>query len=224
MKAGAVTIGQSPRKDVIPDMQKILGPEIEIVERGALDGLSEDEIGRLGPQHGEHFLVTRLREGREVRLAARRVPAMLSGCIAGLEMEGADIIVVLCTGELPGLSAKRLVLFPDLLLQHVVCAVLAGRKLGVMVPAAEQIPFLRQRWQKVGYDAALAAASPYLCTPAEIGRQAARLGREGVDLVVLDCIGYGIEAKSAVARATGRPVILPRTILARIVRELLCAS
>jgi protein AroM len=222
MRVGAVTIGQSPRRDVIPDMRKILGPEIEVVERGALDDLSAGEIRRLGPQPGEHLFVTRLRDGSEVRLAARRVPAMLSGCIAELEREGVDIIVVLCTGELPGLSSKRLVLFPDRILQHVVCGVLAGGKLGVMVPAAEQIPFLRRRWQKVGYDPALAAASPYVSTPEEIGEQAVRLGQEGVDLVVLDCIGFGIEAKSAVARATGRPVILPRTILARLARELLC--
>ena len=36
---GLVTIGQSPRADVVPDMAAILGPGVAIRERGALDGL-----------------------------------------------------------------------------------------------------------------------------------------------------------------------------------------
>ena len=38
-RLGIVTIGQTPRTDVIPEMAEVLGPGVEIVERGALDGL-----------------------------------------------------------------------------------------------------------------------------------------------------------------------------------------
>jgi hypothetical protein len=34
---GLVTIGQSPRSDVVPDMAAILGPGVEIGEAGALE-------------------------------------------------------------------------------------------------------------------------------------------------------------------------------------------
>jgi hypothetical protein len=37
---GLVTIGQSPRPDVVPDMVEIIGPGVEIREAGALDGLA----------------------------------------------------------------------------------------------------------------------------------------------------------------------------------------
>ena len=44
MKIGALTIGQSPRKDVIPEMREVLGTEVDIVEKGVLDDLSLEEV------------------------------------------------------------------------------------------------------------------------------------------------------------------------------------
>ena len=38
-------------------------------------------------------------------------------------------------------------------------------------------------------------------------------------MVILDCMGYTQEMKNEVCRITGKPVILPRTLLARVVRE-----
>ncbi len=35
---GTVTIGQSPRVDLIPELRAILGEEVQIIEAGALDG------------------------------------------------------------------------------------------------------------------------------------------------------------------------------------------
>ncbi len=36
-KIGMLTIGQSPRDDIIPPLKEILGPDHEILEAGALD-------------------------------------------------------------------------------------------------------------------------------------------------------------------------------------------
>ena len=43
---------------------------------------------------------------------------------------------------------------------------------------------------------------------------------DGVDLIVLDCIGFTKEMKRMFAEFTGKPVILPRTLLARVVSEM----
>ena len=37
-KIGMITVGQSPRDDIVPAMSRILGPGIEILQKGALDG------------------------------------------------------------------------------------------------------------------------------------------------------------------------------------------
>ena len=41
MKIGAVTIGQSPRVDVTPDILPILGDKIELVQAGVLQNLGK---------------------------------------------------------------------------------------------------------------------------------------------------------------------------------------
>ena len=60
-----VTIGQSPRSDVLPDIIKETQTQFEVTERGALDGLTDEAIVNLAPQPGEERLVTRLRDGRD---------------------------------------------------------------------------------------------------------------------------------------------------------------
>ena len=44
MKVGALTIGQSPRVDIIPEIQSVSGPSIEIVEKGVLDRLKLEAV------------------------------------------------------------------------------------------------------------------------------------------------------------------------------------
>jgi protein AroM len=73
-RLGLVTIGQTPRTDVVPEMAEVLGPGIEIVERGALDGLDIQAITALAPGPGDEVLVTRLRGGAPVFVAGGASP------------------------------------------------------------------------------------------------------------------------------------------------------
>ena len=67
-RVGLITIGQSPRVDITSDIKDVLGSQIEIVECGALDNLSHEEINALRPSEGEYILVTRLRDGSTVKI------------------------------------------------------------------------------------------------------------------------------------------------------------
>mgnify|MGYP001754987607 FL=1 len=60
-KLGAITVGQSPRTDVTDDIMGIFQGKVEILERGALDGLTVEDIDRLAPDAGEYVLVSRMR-------------------------------------------------------------------------------------------------------------------------------------------------------------------
>lgn len=44
---GAVTIGQAPRVDIIPELATILGLGVQVREAGALDGLSKEGLSRI---------------------------------------------------------------------------------------------------------------------------------------------------------------------------------
>ena len=54
-KLGLITIGQSPRTDVLPDIEPIFGREIELHHAGALDGLTKEEIRFLSREEGLAF-------------------------------------------------------------------------------------------------------------------------------------------------------------------------
>jgi len=60
--------------------------------------------------------------------------------------------------------------------------------------------------------------SPYMSENVKIVANEFR--KENVDIIVLDCIGYGKEIARIIKEATNKPVLLPRTLLARIIREL----
>ena len=49
MKIGALTIGQSPRNDLIPEIEAFF-KGAEIIQLGALDGLSKEQIADVKAQ------------------------------------------------------------------------------------------------------------------------------------------------------------------------------
>lgn len=217
-RLGALTIGQSPRTDVIPDLRTVLGHDVEIVEAGALDDLSPDEIARLAPDHTDTVLVTRLRDGGSVRVAHRHVVPLLHRQIDALA-SSVEAILLLCTGTFEPFTASRPVVYPERLMVAVAAA-LAPRHVGVITPDARQIDDQLRRWKQVAPRITAVAASPYDAA-ATLPALAAGLANEGADLIVLESLGYSLAMKAAVRSAARRPVLLPRTILARAAAELL---
>lgn len=62
-RVGFITIGQAPRNDIMKELYPLLGHEIEIIEKGALDEISINEIKDLKPEKDDFPLITRLRDG-----------------------------------------------------------------------------------------------------------------------------------------------------------------
>ena len=83
-KIGAITVGQSPRVDLIPEIQPILGDSVEIIQAGALDGLSKEEIAKFVPRPGENVLVSRLTDGTSATFGESYILPRLQLCIDDL--------------------------------------------------------------------------------------------------------------------------------------------
>lgn len=216
---GLVTIGQSPRDDILPQMQPFLPAGLSMRQMGALDGLTLAEIAALAPGPGDYVLHTRMRDGTAVTVGRAGILPLLQGCLERLEGEGANPIVLLCTGEFPELRSRALLIEPDRLLASVVQA-LRPRRLGVLVPLAVQIEAAAGKWRSVGAELLLEAASPY-GDPAEIGRAAEALRSWSPELVVMDCMGYTQMHKRLVVQATGSLVFLASAMIASVVGVLL---
>ncbi|NPV69544.1 MAG: AroM family protein [Firmicutes bacterium] len=217
---GTLTIGQSPRVDLIPEMKDILGGNVEVLEAGALDGLTLEEVQGLYPGPDDYVLVTRMADGTSVKIAERHILPRMQERIDGLVARGAEIIALVCTGEFPPFHCDRLIVRPQRVLHNTTAAVAGGLNLGVLLPDADQIPQGTRRWTGAASAVRIEPASPY--GPVEaIGRAAANLREWGAQLVVMDCIGYTLAMKDTVREITGVPVVLARSIVARVVAELL---
>ena len=216
---GLVTIGQSPRPDVVPDMVEIIGPGVEIREAGALDGLGRAEIDARAPRGDDEILVTRLADGTPVFLGRQRIEGLLEQRIAALEAGGATLTALMCTGDFPRLRARRPIVQPQPVLVGALGGISWPGRLGVVVPAVPHVPQAIERWRGEGFEPLVVALSPYEEEdPTAVGRAAE--GLRGSGLVVLDCMGFRRKTRDEFRELIGAPVLLANLLVARVIAEL----
>ncbi len=218
---GTVTIGQSPRTDVIPDVISVLGPDIEIREAGALDGLSKEKIASFAPQKGDYVLVTRLADGSTVQVAEQYITPRVNEKIAAHFKSGISVVLLLCTGEFPDFEEGGLLIRPQKVLFNAAASVAEGMRVGVLTPSPEQVEQAEHRWKMVSPHARAVPASPYIDSEAAVKKAAEQLREWKTDLTILDCIGYTLANKAMVREITGKPVLLARGVAASMVKELI---
>lgn len=218
-RIGMVTIGQAPRVDVVPDMADILGPGVEILERGALDGLDDARIAAMAPAGDDEVLVTRLADGRSVFVAKRHVTPLVQERIEALEGAGVAMTVLLCTGKFQGLRPARPLVEPDKVLRGVLRGVAFPGRLGVLTPSERHVTQTEARWKAHGFDPVVVPASPYHESES-IPAAAETFRAGGVGFVLLDCIGFRREARDELRRRLGVPVVVANLLVARVVAEL----
>ncbi len=115
-------------------------------------------------------------------------------------------------------KSKKPLIMPEALITNFIHCVKGG-KIGVAVPEKEQIPHVGRRWRNKGVSVVVANANPYGDMKALEGT-AAFLAEKGVDLIVLDCIGFTPKAGEIFRRLTGKPVLLPLTFLGSMLKDL----
>jgi len=213
----SLTVGQTPRSDLLPDILAQLPMALEVQEFGALDGLSEREIAGLAPRAGETCLVTRLRSGVDVVVSRPWVMRRMEELCRGIDATRFDLLIVLTTGlfrefesECPTVNAQRAI-------DAVIAALAgAGQTVGVIYPLRRQ----------VDENAAYSVRGCALRLTHAAGGDAAELLRaaddlRGCDLVVLNSVAYAEADRQVVAGRMGRPAILARRVVAGAIQLLL---
>jgi len=220
MKIGAITVGQSPRTDVTADIMGIFNGKAELVERGGLDGLTREQIAGFRPVEGDYVLVSRMNDGTSVTFAERHIIPRLQKAVNELEEQGAAFIMMFCTGKFPDtLKARVPLIYPCEILDRIVPLLTAGSSITVVTPSPLQIAQSEKKWSEIVDNVHVVSGSPY-GEWEELEKTAQLIRDTEADLIILDCIGYTQEMKRLFARVTKKPVILPRTLLARLVSEL----
>jgi protein AroM len=238
---GLITLGQSPRQDVVSeiepllfphirivqrgllddlaaeDIQKLNFPHIRIVQRGLLDDLAAEDIQKLDPPGGGFPLVTRLRDGSEVRISEREAALLLMAALEAMHEESdVDAVGVLCTHSFSRFKFPVPVILPFDVMEFLVNQVLTAKLVGIVVPLPEQVELSRFKWKNPSL---VESKSPY--SAGESWKAVAgRLKRKKLDAAILDCIGYSMEDKTELESFLSVPVLLPRTILASTINQI----
>ena len=214
----AVTIGQSPRPDIVGEIA-LFAPGATWVESGVLDGLDEAEVAALAPQEADTPLVTRA-FGRTVLVGEQAISGRVRFAIRDVAPK-ADVVILLCSGLFDALGTVASavpILVSGRVFDAVLTAVAGQSRLVVMAPHEGQAEAQRRKWHAAGIQVSVLCAPPYADTDfAALGRRAAGCG----DLVAMDCIGYSLAQRAAVAAASGLPTVLARSVAGRVLAEIL---
>jgi protein AroM len=219
-KIGMLTVGQSPRVDIIPNMKQIIGDQVTLIERGALDNLSKEEICSLAPEKGVPAIISRLADGSSVVVAKKKLIDKVQLKINEFSEEGVELIVILCTGPLPGLKSNCLLVEAEKVVFQWVSALLHGQgTLGVLTPLPEQKNEICDAFSDVATRTVVASADPY-GPISEVVQAGETFSKNGVDLILMDCMGYRNEHRSALKTICHKPILLSHAMVARTIAEI----
>jgi len=219
-RIGMLTIGQSPRDDVLPNIIKILEEGIEIIQAGALDGKKKEDFEKIEFKKDDYVLVSRLRDGTEVKITKNYVLPLLQQKIHSLENKEVDLTVIMCTGKFPKFNSKKLVITPQEILRGILEASLKSGKLGIIYPAFEQLNMAENEFKRPGVEIYSDWLSPY-SKKGKLEDLSMRLRDQKLDLIFLNCFGFSSNVKEHIKNNTGVPTIQSNSVIARILKELL---
>lgn len=221
-KLGFVTIGQSPRDDLVPYLLERLPRSVEAVEAGALDDLAPERIAELDDDAPGLHMVTRLRDGSSVRLAFGRVLPLMQARTSEVVSKGAKAVIILCGADWSAIREDVPVINPGSLFPKVIQGLTGTSRLAVIRPSGDQVAgTLKEYRDTLGLNATATSAFPYDDAAVASAREAARsLSPYRPALVWMTCVGMDEDMRHAVRDELGVPVILARSLLARLIAEM----
>jgi len=220
MKVGFITIGQSPRDDVLNDLPGKLG-NIQAVQAGALDNLTAPQIAAMQPTDNETVYVSRLRDGTEVSIAKERLIPILEEKVELLRKD-VDVIVMLCSGNM-NLRNSDDVIFPSKLLRQTVESIAEAKRqrIGIMIPDESQRQLAKDEWDELADEVKVVSFSPYT-DPIEHLKTCSRK-LDDRNLIVMDCIGYSSHHAKIVSEVAGKPVVAARSVAFQFLENLVAS-
>ena len=214
-----VTVGQSPRDDIVPEVLAHVGRPVEAVEFGALDGMSASAVAALAPRPGEPSLSTRA-NGTTVVVSKPQIIGRVNRILARIERLDFDLTVLLSTGYFDGLHPRGALIEAERVIQTAIDSVaMTGQTVGIVLPLERQMEeYASRRWADVRMKLSHA--------PCEDSPRLASAARElkDCDLILLQSIAYTERQRAEIAAITGKPVVLARRVLAGTMRLILSGA
>ncbi|WP_246588508.1 AroM family protein [Pelorhabdus rhamnosifermentans] len=213
-----LSIGQSPRQDVIGDFKKICGDTFHILDIGALDDLSIEEIQRIAPIPGESDLIVKLRTGQSAYVSHGKLMPYMQLAIQKAIKAGAEWIVILCTGDFSKLESSVPLLLPNTILAHSVASIFkAGDSLTVIVPTPGQASEAAERWSMRGFRVAkVIVESPFNDHQALFNVIENDSIVQDSQAIIADCFGFDMNFMKNAAVFYRKPIFVSRMLISHL--------
>ncbi len=206
------------------DMQAIWGDDVELSFGSVITEKTAEAIQPYAPDKGDRVLMSGLNDNTVTTVSINKLTAPVEKLLAGTK-DKADFVFFSCAGDFHKLSSPVLTVQPNLLLRGVVQSLLQpSMKLGVITPGEPQVPHVYASW--LPYLEALGMTKDQLVvdwTPPNLEmatKCAQRLADQHVDLVVIECLGFKEDLRKPIAAIVKKPVLLVRTVVASVIREI----
>ncbi len=217
---GMITIGQSPRPDILGVFRDVWDDRAEMIEIGALDGLTHEDVQKMAPKERDDVLVVRMADGTQHIVGHEYLQPRIQACADTLiRSHDLKAAVLLCTGNFRPFPYPVPFLIPQKIVDNTIAALAeAGQSLGIMIPTGEQQQQMRRNLAGNGITPVFAFASPHT-GEARVVKAAWSLQRQEIHFIVMHCFGYTRAMRELVKEITGKPVLLSTTLVANVTGE-----
>ena len=200
---GALTISQSPRRDLLaPVCAKF--PEYNIIEVGALDDVDCHNLP--DGNDATYPLTTTLNNGELVTLDRDFLTPLLQDGLDQLETQGVDFSILLCAGDFPFIKGEMPLFKPTDIAQNILRTI-GIRYIAVISPIAIQQDPIHEKWEKAGFHP-IVWTMPSDITPIEQAKwiNSQLKARAEASCVVLDYVGYPSDSIQTLQRLVHKPI------------------
>lgn len=218
-----LTIGVAPLAEIMPLLTEHIREE-QITYANLLGKMTREEIlEEYSPRGDEEQLVTLLNDHQLVVLSKSRIERDIQAIIEVLDSQGFDVILLMSSSPLNGLTARNAILLdPQRLLPPLVRSIVDGHQMGVIVPAQELLHSQCSNWHALPTPPCYALANPVHCSADELILAGRQLMDDGADVLVLDdCVGFYQRHRDLLQKALNVPVLLSSVLLTTLAVELM---
>lgn len=211
--------------DGLADMQRIWGSGTEIRFFSVLPDTTPEAVAPYTADAGDRILMLGLGEGAPTMISINKLTPQIEALLAALQGQ-ADFAFFACAGDFPRLNSPLPIIQPNMVFRNMIKTTLQSHmRLGVITPGEKQIPHVHASWLPYLAEAGLSKEQLVVdwAPPSKESatRCAQRLAAQNIDLVAVECLGFKEELREMIAREVKKPVILVRTVVAHLVREMI---
>jgi protein AroM len=215
-----LTIGVVPVSEVLPLLTEHVS-EQQITHLSLLGKMSREEVMEDYAVEAGRILATLLSDGKLAHVSRQKIERSLQGVIEVLDNQGYDVILLMSTAPIKGLTARNAILLePMRIIPPLVASIVDGHQVGVIVPIEELMDNQEAKWHVLEKVPLYALANPFWDSEAKLiaaGKELLERGR----CLILDCLGFHQHHRDLLQKALDVPVLLSNVLMARLASELL---